>query len=115
MMTPEEAAAITDPAQLPDHLRGPARRLLAALGKSMATKGYSPRQISRDVGLILLKLAYFEPDECPSLAAYEASGASGGWPWDSNLDRRVAIFDARGYGAAYDLWRARHGGGLPPA
>ena len=115
MKKEERAAAVTSVEQLPEHLRAPARVILRQYAKSMSAEGYPPEHIANDAALLLFKLAYFEPDECPSLDAYEASGSGGGWPWNSNLERREAIVSPRGYGRAYELWREGHRQAAAPA
>ena len=102
------ADAVRSVRDLPVHLQAGADALLTSQAEAMEDRGYQPRQIARDVGLLLLKLAWFQPPACPTLAEYELSGTGEGWPWASNEERRTAIFDAQGYGAAYDLWRARN-------
>jgi hypothetical protein len=75
------AAGVTDPSQLPDHLRGPAAKLLADYAKSRA--GYSVEQIAGDVAGLLAHIAFYLPDQCPTLEQVEA-----GWPWEYNHERR---------------------------
>lgn len=85
----EVAAAVTDPAQLPEPLRAPARRLLAAYGKAMAARGYGPDHVARSVRHLLLKIAYYS--EVPETVEDVHSR----WPWRTDIEMVEAI---RGHG-----------------
>ncbi|OGO52522.1 MAG: hypothetical protein A2148_08475 [Chloroflexi bacterium RBG_16_68_14] len=107
-MTPEQAAAVTSTDQLPAHLRQDAAELLAEFAKAQAAKGHGPESVAADVALVLLQLAFYEPAEVPTLEDIERE-ARGGWPWETNREKRQALHDDRadGYGRAFLLWHLR--------
>ena len=82
-MKPERAAAITDPSQLPEALRGPTAKLLLELGRTMTAEGYPAAQVAGDVIFLLQRIALAE--HVPALA--QARDYS--WPPMMNSARRA--------------------------
>ena len=107
----ERAAATTTPAQLPEHLRAPAAKLLGEYGKALTAEGHAPAVVAVNVAHLLLTLAFYLPDECPDLADVHGDNPNGWWPWEANAERRfdlAAVADGR-FGHARLLWAIANG------
>ncbi len=89
MADAERAARARSVRDLPERLRDDADALLTAYGETLERE-HSPETVAGEVRLLLTKLAFFEPDECPDL-----EDVLEGWPWETNWERRGDLTAAR--------------------
>jgi len=87
------AAAVTVPSQLRPDLSRPAAKLVREYAKALADRGASDRIVRQSTSLLLMRLAWDELDECPSLAEVLAAHDPYGWPFADRQRRLEAWAD----------------------
>jgi len=80
----ESAAAVRSVRDLPDALRDHAEALLVEYAQALEEQGHEPDDVACLVAGLLFRLAFFQPDECPTVDDV----LDARWPWTSNYDRR---------------------------